>query len=477
VNRFIARLFGLVVLLFALLVAFTSRWTVFQAAALRANPLNVRGLIEELRIPRGDILADDGTVLAHSVRGSGGIYRRTYPQQGLFAHAVGYDYISYGKAGLEREEDGPLTGAQSSGIDVILNQLRGRQRVGNNVVTSLDPSAQRVALRDLAGRPGAVVALNPQTGAVKVFASDPGYDPTQLASTKGQASIGKTSGEPLFDRVTEAGYPPGSTFKVVTAIAAIDSGRFTPSSTLSGKSPIIESGTPLSNDGNEQYGDINLTTALTFSVNTVWAQVAEQLGKARMGQYMTRLGFGALPPIDLPSGELRASGEYDHGHVIPPTSDLVDVGRLGIGQDRLEVTPLQMAMVAAAVADGGRMMAPHLVTKVVDPTGRTVQTVDPQQLDQAFSPQTATAVTGMMAQVVKEGTGTAAALTGVDVAGKTGTAQIAGTDDNQVWFIAFAPIDHPTIAIAATLERSPGSGGPVVGPIARDVIQQLLHDE
>jgi peptidoglycan glycosyltransferase len=476
VNRFIARLFGLVVVLFGLLVAFTSRWTVFQASALRANVLNQRGLIEQERIQRGDILAADGTALAHSVRGSGGIYRRTYPQHGLFAHALGYSYVYYGKAGLERQYNSALTGAQSSGIDVILNQLRGRQQVGNDVITSLDPAAQRVALRDLAGRPGAVVALNPQTGAVRVFASDPGYDPTRLATLSGQAAVKATAGSPFVDRVTEAGYPPGSTFKVVTAIAAIDSGRFTPASVLSGKSPIVESGTPLSNDGGEQFGNISLTTALTLSVNTVWAQVADQLGKATMDQYMTRLGFGALPEIDLPSGELRASGEYDQGHVIPATSGLVDVGRLGIGQDRLEVTPLQMAMVAAAVANGGRMMAPHLVAKVVDQTGRTVQSVGPKQIAQAFSAQTAQAVTQMMAQVVKEGTGTAAALAGVDVAGKTGTAQIAGTSENQVWFIAFAPINNPKVAIAVTLERSPGSGGPVAGPIARDVIQQLLHD-
>jgi penicillin-binding protein A len=474
-NRPIIRLFALVVLLFAVLVVFTSRWTVFQASSLRDNPLNRRGLLEQARIQRGEIVAGDGTVLARSVRGSDGIYRRTYPAGGLFAHAVGYSYIDIGQASTERSRNDYLTGARTSGINSILDQLRGRRRQGDDVLTTLDPNAQRIAVNDLGGRPGAVVALDPATGAIKVFASVPGYDPNTVDQPAVFKGLNTNGSAPLFDRVTQSGYPPGSTFKVVTAIAAIDSGAYNPLSIVNGNSPKIISGVPLANDGNVSYGDITLTNALTFSVNTVWAQVAVALGKPTMARYMNRLGFDALPPIDLPTSELRASGEYLGDHLIPPTSPLVDVGRMGIGQDRLEVTPLQMAMVASAVANGGILVAPHITARIVDRDGRTVATIAPRVLGRAMSPQTSREVTAMMSRVVQEGTGTAAALQGIQVAGKTGTAEIVpGQNVNQVWFIAFAPVVHPRIAIAVTVERSSGVGGTVAAPIAKDVLGALL---
>jgi len=475
-NVPILRLFGLVILLFALLVGFTSRWTVFEASSLRNNPLNRRELLEEQRIDRGRIVAADGTVLARSVLRSGGVYGRLYPDAGLFAHAVGYSYITIGRDGLEASRNDALSG-QRTAVNSILDQLTGRQRQGQDVMTTLDPHAQRVAISALAGRKGAVVALDPSTGAVRVFASVPGYNPQGLANPhRFQQLSTDQSRSPLFDRVTQSGYPPGSAFKTVTDIAAIDSGRFTPSSTVNGNSGVKISGVPLANDFNQNFGPIDLTTALTHSVNTVWAQVAVSLGKDTMARYMNRLGFDAAPPLDLPSHDLRASGEYLHGSLLDPRSRFVDVGRMGIGQDKLAVTPLQMAMVAAAVANGGRLMTPHLTDHVVDRDGRTVQRISPTVFSQAMKPSTAHTVAGMMAQVVKEGTGTAAALQGIQVAGKTGTAEIVpGQSINQVWFIAFAPVGHPRVAIAVTIERSSGQGGTVAAPVAKQVMEALLH--
>ncbi len=478
-NRPIVRLYGLVILMFALLIGFTSRWTVFSAASLRDNPLNKRGLLAQVRIKRGSIFAADGTVLARSVRGRDGLYSRRYPVGGLFAHAVGYSYIDLGQAGLEQSYSNYLNGLNATGLQAILDQLEGRREQGDDVTTSLDPSAQDVALRDLGNQPGAIVALDPHTGAIKVFASVPGYDPATLnAATLAQLDRdGATA--PLLDRVTQAGYPPGSTFKVVTDIAALDSGRFTPLSVLNGDSPKVISGVPLMNDGNQSFGNITLTDALTFSVNTVWAQVGVQLGKATMGHYMNLLGFNGQPPIDLPSSEVRASGEYfdvrGRTRLVAPTSPRVDVGRMAFGQDHLEVTPLQMAMVAAAVANDGVLVAPHLVDRVVNPDGQTVYQPGTRVIDRAMSPQTATEVGAMMAQVVKEGTGTAAALSGIQVAGKTGTAQTSTPGESQVWFIAYAPLQNPRYAIAVTVERSTGQGGTVAAPIARDVLEALLH--
>jgi peptidoglycan glycosyltransferase len=475
VNAPITRLFGLVLLLFAVLIGFTSRWTVFDAEALRDNAKNRRPLLEAQRIHRGLIRAGDGSLLARSVERRDGTFTRRYPAGGLFSHAIGYSYTTLGNSGLERERNDELTGERNE-LSSILDELRGKRQEGDNVVTTLDPRAQQAALRALAGRKGSVVALDPRTGAVKVMASVPDFDPTDLRSTRTfQRFSTDDANAPLLNRATQSGYPPGSTFKVVTAIAALDSGRFTPSSSLSGKNGIRISGVPLNNDGGESFGVIDLTTALTNSVNVVWAQVAEQLGKQTMRRYMDRLGFGKEPPIDLPSDQLRPSGEYRNNRLIPPTSRFVDVGRMGIGQDKLNVTPLQMAMVAAAVANDGKLMEPRITDRVVDVDGRTVDDVEPKQQSTVMSASAARQLGQMMSRVVQEGTGTAAALSGINVAGKTGTAEVdRPCGPNQVWFIAFAPVDRPRVAIATTVECGTGFGGTVAAPIAKQVMEALL---
>lgn len=481
-NAPIFRLYVLVVVLFAVLITFTSRWTVFEAASLRDNPKNKRAVLADQRINRGLIRAADGTILARSIKGRGGTYSRTYPTGALFAHEVGYSFLDPGRAGLERSRNDDLAGRKSE-LTSILDQLRGQVREGDDVITTLDPRAQRVALAGLRGATcaqppcrGSVVALDPRTGAVKVMASVPGYDPDDMRRAATRRALNRAPGSPLLNRATQSTYPPGSTFKVVTAIAALDSGKFQPSSMVSGRNNVVISGTPLQNFGGESYGNVDLTTALTSSINTVWAQVAVSLGKATMKSYMERLGFGRKPPLDLPADERNASGEYRGGKLLDPESRFVDVGRMGIGQDKLAVTPLQMAMVAGAVANGGKLVRPHIVDRVVDPDGRTVDRVETETVAQVMKPATAKTVGAMMAQVVKEGSGTAAALEGIDVAGKTGTAEIIPAQDlNQPWFIAFAPVNSPRIAIAVTLERSSGgTGGEVAAPIAKRVMEALL---
>jgi penicillin-binding protein A len=477
-NRPIVRLYGLVVLLFALLVAFTSRWTIFEASSLRSSPLNRRALLEQERIARGPILAADGTVLARSVRGSEGTYERTYPRGEEFANAIGYSYTDLGQTGLERFRNTALNGQTGTNLQSILNQLQGKRPQGDEVHTTLDPQAQQKAITALGEHDGAVVALDPRNGAVKVMVSTPSYDPNRLTSPGVYEKLTKdTQGRPLINRAVQFGYAPGSTFKVVTATAAIDTGQFTPESTLSGRNDVPISGVPLGNDDGESFGQITLTEALTKSVNTVWAQVAVQLGKRTMARYMNRFGFDRKPELDYPAEEMSASGEYFRERIIPPTSPRVDVGRMGIGQDKLAVVPLQMAEVAAAVANHGRLMAPHLTERIVDPEGRTVQQISPRVQSVVMKPSTASAVTGMMEAVVNEGTGTEAQIPGVQVAGKTGTAETQiGTAINNVWFIAFAPASNPRVAIAVTLEHVPGQGAAFAAPVAREVMEVLLHD-
>jgi peptidoglycan glycosyltransferase len=471
-NVRIRHLFVLLALLFGLLVAFTSYWSVFDAEGLEANRANRRVLLEEQQIRRGLVFARDGTVLARNrVRGTGSqrFFSRTYPTGPLFSHVLGYDFVERGRAGIERSHNDELSG-DTNEFDSLFDELRGKQREGNDLVTTLDPAAQRAAIDGLAGRAGSVVALEPQTGRVRVMAAVPDYDPNRIPSEFGQ--LNRAPGSPLFNRSTQSGYPPGSTFKVVTATAALDSGRFTPDSALSGKSPRRIGGVALSNFGGTSFGQITLTTALTNSVNTVWAQVGERLGKRTMYEYMRRFGFNRRPPIDLPADELRTSGVFQ-GASLLDDSDAVDIGRVAIGQERLLVTPLQMAMVVSAIANAGKLMRPRLVERVRDPDGRTVDTVRPSRENDVMKSETAAALAGMMSQVVKEGTGTAAALEGIDVAGKTGTAEVGGT--NQAWFIAFAPVQSPRVAIAATVERTSGQGGTVAAPVAKRVMETLLR--
>jgi peptidoglycan glycosyltransferase len=404
-------------------------------------------------------------------------YERRYPTGAEFAAPIGYSYVDLGKAGLERYRNARLEGQASSGLQAILNQLQGVSNRGDEVVTTLDPSAQRAALAALGSHEGAVVALDPRTGAVRVMASTPSYDPNALRTPASYAKVAHAAGSPLVNRATQYGYAPGSTFKVVTAAAALDTGEYMSSSTLSGRNGILVSGVPLSNDENESFGQLTLTQALAKSVNTVWAQVAEHVGKQTLARYMRRFGFDAEPQLDYPAEQMSASGEYLGERLLAPTSPLVDVGRMGIGQDKLRVTPLQMAEVAATVANRGRLMAPHLTERIVDPEGRTVEQISPRVQSVVMKPSTASAITAMMEAVVNEGTAEDARIPGVQVAGKTGTAETEiGTAINNAWFIAFAPAADPTVAIAATVKGVPGYGATYAVPVARQVMEVLLHD-
>jgi penicillin-binding protein A len=475
VNAPIQRLYALVLVLFAVLVYFTSRNAVFDATALRDNALNKRSLLQEQQIHRGTIRAADGTVLARSVKQHGGVYSRRYPEGGLFGHAIGYSFTTLGRAGLERSRNDDLTGKRNE-LSSVIDQLRGKRQTGDAIRTTLDPAAQRVAYSALAGRKGAVVALDPRNGAVKVMASEPQFDPNAL---RGPGTYSRLANDkdnrPLVNRATQFGYAPGSTFKVVTATAAIDSGVFTPQSQIDGKNGVKISGVPLQNDYNQSFGPIDLTTALAKSVNTVYAQVAEKLGKSTMRKYMERFGLDSKPQLDYPKEQMSSSGEYRNGDLLAPTSRFVDVGRMGIGQDKLAVTPLQMAEVAAAVANGGKLMKPHLTDRVVDTDGRTVEHVSPEVQSTVMKPSTASAVTAMMEGVVNNGTGTQAQIPGIRVAGKTGTAETQiGKTTNNVWFIAFAPADNPRVAIAVTMEKQIGFGGDVAAPVAKAVMESLL---
>jgi peptidoglycan glycosyltransferase len=487
VNRQIVKLFAFVVVLFGVLVGFTSYWSVFDAEALKEKDANKRPLLEQQQIPRGRILAADGTVIAKSVakgKGASKRYVRRYPEGSLFGHPIGYSFVQFGDSEFEQFHNKELIG-EGSEFASIADELLGERQEGNDVVTSIDSEAQRLALTDLeeAGF-GAVVAVEPSTGAVKVMASNAPFDPNRVPYDLEKWNSDEIE-RPLVNRATQGLYPPGSTFKVVTAAAGLDSGTITPESTINAPGSLEVEGTPLQNDFNEDFGDISLDTALTNSVNTWFGQLGQQLGNDTLFQYMERFGFNATPAIDLPEDEVEESGVWDlEQNEILTAKDPVDLARLAIGQERLLATPLQMAQVAAAVANGGKLMKPQIWKRVVDPDGRVTDTMDPSVYSEPISGETAEELTTAMEGVVSEGTGTNAAIPGVQVAGKTGTAETPGNkacgggeNENQAWFIGFAPAEDPKIAIAASVECTEQFGNDVAAPIFSDVAEAILNGE
>ncbi len=430
-NRSIVRLFGVVILLFTVLIVWTSRWTVFSATALSNNPRNQLQFYASLKVKRGEILADNDDVLARSVPAGGGTWTRDYPTAGLFSQTVGYYFPQKRQppTGLESSRNAELHGLQNE-LTSVFGNFNGGTRVGDDVHTTLDPTAQSLAQQELqhaisayGATSGSVVAIVPQTGAVKVLYSSPTYNDNDPSHCGRGCST-------FFDAL-QGRYPPGSTFKLVTSTAALDSGKYTPTSPLiNGRSPIIVSGAPLENDGNQSYPDVTLTDALTYSINTVFAQVGENVGAVEMQKYMERYGFYSIPPMDFPADQMAASGEiFYRPHcgnrsntpkLVPVTSPCVDLGRTAIGQANLAVTPMQMAMVVSGIANDGKLMEPRLTTRVVNSDGQTVETVQPHEYDQVMAPKYAKQLQAMMRDVVEEGTGTAANLENLDDCGQDG---------------------------------------------------------
>jgi peptidoglycan glycosyltransferase len=477
VNRQIAHLFVFIILLFAVLAGFTSRWTVFSADDLKAQAFNKRPLLEQQQVPRGLILARDGTKLAVNRRigrGQQKRYYRYYPEGSLFAHTVGYSFVSAGDAGLEKSQNAVLSGTNDKQLSSFIEQLGGGPKEGDDVRTTLDVDAQREALAALGSQDGSVVAITPSTGAVRVMANNPSFNPNRVPQDLPR--LNKGQGGSLLNRATQAQWPPGSTLKVVTSAAALDTGKLKPDSIVDGRDNVVISGVPLHNFGNESFGGITFTDALTHSVNTVYGRLGERLGKSTMLRYLRRFGFQSQPPVDLPSQQVAPSGVLK-----PPqplnAGDAWDVGRVAIGQEpHLFVTPFQMALVASAVGNKGRLMEPHLVDRVVAPDGRVRDRFRPREQSTVMSESAASDLASMMSNVVKAGTGTGGALQGIEVAGKTGTADNP-KGGNYAWFIAFAPVKDPKVAVAVVVEHTQQSqtGGEVAAPIAARVMRALLR--
>ena len=490
-NRQITRLAVFAVTLVIALVFATTYWQTWAAPGLADRQDNAIQRVAEFTVKRGRIFAADGTVLAQNrikrVHGKTFYFRR-YPQGRLFAHVVGYSTQVRSRAGLEQSLNDYLTASNANLSTVLartLDRIKGTTVKGNDVRLTVSTKAQRVAQQALGSRCGAVVALAPRTGKILVLASSPSYDPNLIEGHFNQASRAPAAecsqGAPLLDRATNGLYTPGSTFKVVTASAAIDKGVFNLSSTFDDPGYCVEYGKRVSNfadqSGPEAFGRVTLLQAIQHSINSVFCNIGKRLGAGPILEYAKRYGFYSTPPLELPPDERAASGLYRNGKPWDPKDpNQVDPGRLAFGQVQLQVTPLQMAMVAGAIANGGVVMKPHLVDRIVAPNGSTVVSTPPQRLGRAISKSTADAVTQGMVAAVQAGTSTAAQIPGVEVAGKTGTAESGVAHVNTTAFLCFAPVNAPRVAVAVFLEQQHGVGGTTAAPIAKAVMEALLGE-
>ena len=493
-NKQISAVSLAALILLASLIVATTYWQAWDAPTLAAKQDNAIQRVAQFRIKRGLIYASDGkTAFAANVRRKRSgqtLYFRRYPTHGLASQTVGYSTQGRSRAGLERSENAYLTASNANLgtiFDKLGDKLRGTTVTGNNVILNLHVNAQKIAESALRGKCGAAVVLNPKTGAIDVMASSPGYDPNKIESSSGFESILRSpsacpgSSSPLFNRATQGLYPPGSSFKTVTAAAALDDGVYTPDSRFDDPGYCTEYGQKVSNALNpdqtaESYGNVNLVQAYQHSINAVFCNIGQKLGAGRVIDKAKDFGFYSKPPVELPTDSLSASGEFDsRKHVFFDDAGRMDPGRLAFGQDKLLVTPLQMALVAAGVANGGDVMEPHLVKKVTSPGGSAVLKVKPHVWKHAMKPKTAAELNVMMQAVVTGGTGGSAQIPGIKVAGKTGTAETGLNRVYDAWFIFFAPADNPQVAGAVVVEHSAnGFGGSVAAPIAKQLMQAIL---
>ena len=439
--------------LFAVLIGNLTYIQVFKAAEYQDMPSNNHTITKARYIKRGSIITADGLTLAESIQQEDGTYVRSYPNGNLAAHAVGYYSQQYGSSGVEASQDKTLTGSKDySSWQNALNSLAGITEPGNSVQLTIDSRIQVAAEQALAGRTGAIVVLDPRTGAVLAWASSPTYDNTNIQATIEAANASGGSDTSMFDRATQALYAPGSTFKTVTLAAALENGTASLDSTFDSPGRMEIGGADVVSVNEQAHGTITLDRAFAVSSNTVFGQVAEQLGAERMVAVAQAFGYGQdlgtdfttaasiMPnPADMSVWELAWAGAgqpVGQGHTPGP-----------------QTTVMQNAVIAAAIANNGIAMNPYVVGQILAPDGTVVKTTRERSLGQAVSSGTAEQVKEAMLDVVQSGSGVAANIAGVKVAGKTGTAETNSTTPNST-FIGFAPYDTPTLAVSLVLEET-----------------------
>lgn len=472
--------------LFGLLAVNVNYIQVIAADELANNPANKRLLIAEYDVDRGEIVAADGrTVIARSQATRDDLkYLRLYPEGPLYAHLSGFYSFIFSRSELEQSYNDYLAArADELFPQRLVDEILGRDLRGASIVTSIRPELQEAAADALGERRGAVVAVDPRNGEVLALVANPTFDPNLLSSHNPDeiratwSELNDDPDKPLLSNANDEVFPPGSTFKVVAAAAALENGMT--AETLFPNPPVLD--LPQTVEELENFGGshclggasrISLAQALQISCNVTFGQLGLQLGPATLVEQARRFGFGEDIPFDIPFAE----GQF-------PDIDAFDerlpaLAFSAIGQQDVRTNPLHMALVAAAIGNEGVMMRPRLVREIRDPDGRIVRSFEPEVYGEPLSPTSAGALAQMMQAVVEGGTGTAAAIPGISVAGKTGTAENPGGNPH-AWFISFAPAERPTIAVAVVVLEggdlgSEATGGAVAAPIARLVLERAL---
>lgn len=479
-NRPVRRVAIAMVVLFGLLIANANYVQVFQGSSLRADPGNTRVLLDEYERQRGTLVVDGRAVAQSEPTDDKLKYLRQYPGKATYAPVTGFYSLIYGATGMEQAENGFLAGSDNRLFTQRLSALlTGRDPRGGNIVLTLNRRAQEAAVRGLGNRRGAVVALDPKTGAILAMASAPSYDPNLVSSHDPgdiQAAYNKLANapdDPLLNRAINQRYPPGSTFKVITAAAALQNGR-NPDSQVDCPPTYTppQTSRPIPNFAGEPCSGakVTLQQALTQSYNTAFAKIGNELGPGELRRVAADFGIDGEPST-VP---LRVSASSVGELPDPPA-----VAQSSIGQRDVALTPLQGAMIAAAVANNGVLMKPYLVRELQGPDLSTVQTTKTEELSTAVSPEVAGQLAQMMRSVVDNGTGRAARIDGVQVAGKTGTAQNVPGQPPHAWFIGFAGQGDRQVAVSIIIENGGNSGSETTGgaaaaPVARDVMAAVL---
>ncbi|KUM85943.1 penicillin-binding protein 2 [Streptomyces pseudovenezuelae] len=484
--RRIAIFCGLLVL--ALLIR--DNWLQYvKADALREDPDNRRVLIARYATPRGDIIVDGKAITGHAETTSGDFkYKRTYKDGAMWAPVTGFVSQAYGATQLESIEDGILTGTDDRlFFRNTLDMLTGKPKEGGNVVTTLNAAAQKAAYQGLKkqGGKGAVAAIEPSTGKILALASYPSYDPSTIAGgsdsdAEAWKKLDKKSNpdDPSLNRALREVYPPGSTFKVVTAAAALENGLYK-SADEKTDSPLPwtmpETTTQLKNEGNIPCKNATLRVALQYSCNTVFGKVGSDLGNDKMLEEAKKFGF-----TEEQFTPVRSSASVFSDDMNPSQTALSS-----IGQYNTAATPLQMAMVASAVANNGTLMKPYMVDSLQAPNVDTLEKTEPEKMSEPLSPENAQILQTMMETVVQKGTGTTAQIDGVTVGGKTGTAQHGENNSKNpyAWFISYAKVgDSAPVAVAVVVQddnavRENISGSGLAAPIAKSVMEAVIDSK
>ncbi len=485
-NAQVRRVASVVLVAFFMLFAAPFYWQVLAADRLNSDPRNSRVLIQEYSIERGQIVLPDGTPIAQSKATPDQLkYERRYAQGPRYGMITGFDSLVFGRTLAESRFNSFLLGkAPEQFAQNLSDLLTARPNPGGTLVLTLSPAAQRAAERQLGGRKGAVVALDPNTGAVLAMTTFPRYDPNLLSShdtdkvRKAWDQLNKDRNKPLLNRAAGELYPPGSTFKIVTAAAALSAGM-SPSTARPNEHTYTPPQTTrqIQNFGGENcFGGKNPLTmaeALEVSCNTWFAHLGVDLKTTRLVDTAEKFGLDDSAHFQLP-GAAQSQ--------IPTEMDPPSLAQSAIGQRDVRVSPLQMASVIATVANGGRRMAPYVVDRVLSPEGKTVKRFEPESLGQAVSPEVAEQLKQMLGLVVNgpRGTGSAAQIPGLDVFGKTGTAQHGTNEPPHAWFVGSTSKAGKSIAVAAIVEDggelgSEATGGRVAAPIVRAVMDAYLN--